>query len=198
MEPVFMVLGQSAATAAVQAIEQRVAIQDIEPAKLKERLLADKQMLDFESAPIQVKAVFTKEKLGGTVVDDAEAKLTGFDGHGTTAAPFLGIGYAHDGDADKGTQKAVFKTVLMESGTYEIRIGYSALSNRASNVPVTIRSADGEKTVTLNQKKPGMIDGYLEPIGVFRFEAGKDAEVEISNEGTDGHVIVDAVQWLKQ
>ena len=45
MEPVFMVLGQSAATAAIQAIDASVAVQDVDYAKLRERLLADKQVL---------------------------------------------------------------------------------------------------------------------------------------------------------
>jgi len=45
MEPVFMILGQSAATAAVFAIEDKVAVQDVDYAKLKERLLADGQRL---------------------------------------------------------------------------------------------------------------------------------------------------------
>jgi len=52
MEPVFMVLGQSSATAAVHAIEQGVDIQKIDPAKLQVRLEKDGQMLDFESPPL--------------------------------------------------------------------------------------------------------------------------------------------------
>jgi len=47
MEPVFIILGQSAATAAVQAIKQEVAIQDIDSVLLRERLLADGQVLDL-------------------------------------------------------------------------------------------------------------------------------------------------------
>jgi len=43
MEPVFMILGQSAATAAAQAIHEGVAVQDVDYARLRERLLADKQ-----------------------------------------------------------------------------------------------------------------------------------------------------------
>jgi hypothetical protein len=46
MEPVFMVLGQSAATAACQAIEARQTVQAIDYAKLRERLLADRQVLE--------------------------------------------------------------------------------------------------------------------------------------------------------
>ena len=45
MEPVFMILGQSAATAAVQAIEDEVAVQEVAYEKLKQQLLEDKQRL---------------------------------------------------------------------------------------------------------------------------------------------------------
>ncbi|KAM0420442.1 hypothetical protein ACHAPT_011734 [Fusarium lateritium] len=45
MEPAYMVMGQSAATAAVLAIEQGVNIQDVDRAKLTARLNADKQVL---------------------------------------------------------------------------------------------------------------------------------------------------------
>jgi len=47
MEPVFMILGQSAATAAVQAIDGKVAVQDVDYGKLKEQLLKDKQKLEL-------------------------------------------------------------------------------------------------------------------------------------------------------
>ena len=45
MEPVFMLLGQSAATAACLAIETEVAVQDLEYDKLRQRLLKDGQIL---------------------------------------------------------------------------------------------------------------------------------------------------------
>jgi hypothetical protein len=45
MEPVFMILGQSAATLAVMAIEEEGAIHDIPYTKLRERLLEDGQVL---------------------------------------------------------------------------------------------------------------------------------------------------------
>jgi hypothetical protein len=43
MEPVFMILGQSAATAAAHAIDGGKAVQDIDYAALRERLVADRQ-----------------------------------------------------------------------------------------------------------------------------------------------------------
>ena len=45
MEPVFMILGQSAGTAAVMAIDEGILVQDVDYTKLKARLLADKQKL---------------------------------------------------------------------------------------------------------------------------------------------------------
>ncbi|MBI1318420.1 MAG: FAD-dependent oxidoreductase [Candidatus Hydrogenedens sp.] len=45
MEPVFMILGQSAATAAALALDADCAVQDVDYQKLKERLLADDQRL---------------------------------------------------------------------------------------------------------------------------------------------------------
>jgi hypothetical protein len=45
MEPVFLLLGQSAGTAAALAIEGKVAVQAVPYGRLRERLLADKQIL---------------------------------------------------------------------------------------------------------------------------------------------------------
>ena len=45
MEPVFMILGQSAATAAILAIEGKTTVQDVPYAKLEERLRKDRQVL---------------------------------------------------------------------------------------------------------------------------------------------------------
>nr|WP_238325401.1 FAD-dependent oxidoreductase [Lunatimonas lonarensis] len=48
MEPVFMILGQSATTAAMMALDQGIAVQDLSYTSLRERLLADGQVLTME------------------------------------------------------------------------------------------------------------------------------------------------------
>ncbi len=48
MEPVFMILGQSAATAACLAIDSEVAVQDVDYGALKTRLVADGQRLTWK------------------------------------------------------------------------------------------------------------------------------------------------------
>lgn len=46
-EPVFMILGQSAATAASMTIDSRIAVQDVPYDKMRTRLLADGQVLEY-------------------------------------------------------------------------------------------------------------------------------------------------------
>jgi hypothetical protein len=50
MEPVFMILGQSAATAASLAIDERADVQQVSYEKLRNRLLADGQVLEADAA----------------------------------------------------------------------------------------------------------------------------------------------------
>jgi hypothetical protein len=50
MEPVFMILGQSAAAAAVEAIDENVDVQAIDVLRLQKRLLADGQILQWAGA----------------------------------------------------------------------------------------------------------------------------------------------------
>jgi hypothetical protein len=45
MEPVFMILGQSAGTAAVMAMDEGILVQDVDYSKLKARLITDQQKL---------------------------------------------------------------------------------------------------------------------------------------------------------
>jgi hypothetical protein len=197
MEPVFMVLGQSAATAAAQAIDAGVGVQRVDYARLKARLLQDGQVLDFESPPLEPRGRAAGRQPPGIVVDDNEAKLAGFDSASTSHPVFVGVGYRHDGNDNKGRQTARFTPDLPKAGRYRVAIAVPNNPNRATNVPVTIRHADGETKVTLNQRKEPSVDKLLEPVGTFRFAAGRAGWVEISNAGTNGYVVVDAVQWLE-
>jgi hypothetical protein len=198
MEPVFMVLGQSAATAAVHAIQQKTTVQGIDYAKLKTQLLADRQVLDFIPSAGPASANLPPPLLlDGIVVDQKAAVLSGFESLSQAAHPFHGEDYAHDDNQAKGQQSAVFTATLPADGNYTVRLAYTALPNRASNVPVTVGTASGPVKVVVNQRLAPSVKGLLHPLGTWNLKAGANS-VEISNAGTDGHVIIDAVQWLKQ
>jgi hypothetical protein len=194
MEPVFMVLGQSAATAAAFAIDGKSDVQKVDYDKLRKRLLDDKQVLVW-TAPKKPGGVDPKT-LPGVVVDDSAAERKGFDHVSSAVGPFVGDGYRHDGGADRGKQSARFVPDLPQTGKYEVRLSYSANPNRATSVPVTIVHADGTTTVKVDQQKAPPIDKLFISLGTFRFEKGKKGSVEITNKDVDGYVIIDAVQWL--
>jgi FAD dependent oxidoreductase len=192
MEPVFMILGQSAATAAVLAIDGGLAVQEVPYAKLREVLLKDGQVLEYKAT--QVGRGLDGVKLEGVIVDDDAAELTGEWKQSSAAAKFVGDGYRHDSKAQDGKALARFVAKLPKPGRYEVRLAYPPNSNRASKVTVEVEHAGGKETLTLNQQQPPKIDGLFVSLGTFAFaEAGA---VTVANRGADGYVVLDAVQWL--
>lgn len=196
MEPVFMILGQSAATAAVQAIEAGIAVQDVDYRKLRERLLADGQVLEWTGPAAGVRKGVDSSRLEGVVVDDAEAEFAGNWPTATTLGKWVGAGYRHDEKADPGKKSAVFRAQLKKAGRYEVRMAYSSSGNRASKVQVGVRHAEGETQAQVNQRQPPPIDGLFTSLGTFSFEENLPAVVTISNAAADGYVIVDAIQFV--
>ena len=87
-------------------------------------------------------------KLPGIVMDDTQAKLTG-DWVTSSASAGGGVdgSYKHDANADKGQKSARFELKVPIDGRYEVRFAYTPNPNRATNVPVTIESAEGSRTV---------------------------------------------------
>lgn len=194
MEPVFMILGQSAATAASMAIDDGIAIQDLEYAKLRKRLDADGQVLTLPAGKGPSHPPIDPKKLPGIVVDDLQAKKTGDWPVGTTIDGFVGEGYAHDAHEGVGEKSVRYALPITKAGKYELRMSYTPNGNRASNVPVAIRHAAGESTLTINQKKTPPIEGMWVSLGQYELDA--DSTVTIENKGADGHVIADAIQAL--
>ena len=195
MEPVFMILGQSAATAASHAIETGVAVQDIDYDKLKARLLADGQILEYTGGDHgrRRKGVSVKD-LGGIVIDDRDAELEGDWKTSVSSDTWVGSGYRHDDAVADGSCTAVFQAEFEKPGTYQVLVAYTPNSNRATNVPVVIEHADGKKEILVNQTKVPPVDGIFLSVGRFNFD--KTGSVTVTNKGTDGHTIIDGVQWL--
>lgn len=135
--------------------------------------------------------------LKGVVVDDTEAELIGDWKHSVHTPPFVGMSYLHDDKKEKGKKSAIFTPDLPVAGTYEVRLSHNSNVRRATNAPVTIKSADGSKTIRINQQDPAKFRKLFRSLGEYRFDAGKKGSVTISTEGTDGkNVIVDAVQFI--
>lgn len=191
MEPQYMIMGHACGVAAAMARRAGKPVQEIDVKALQARLLEQKQILAHND-PHSVEP----NELPGVVLDDRAAERTGSWNSSAGSGRYVGAGYLHDGNEEKGAKSARFSFVPPKPGVYQVLMTVAAAPNRATNVPVTIHAADGPHTVVLNERLAPPADRPFKLLGAFRFEAGKPAAVEISNRGTDGYVVVDAVQLL--
>ena len=192
MEPVFMILGQSAATAATMAIDAKVPVQKIEHAKLRERLLKDGQVLEWKT--LEVKAA-PAPKLDGLVLDDSEAKVIGAWVSGSIVeSRRVGSGYLHDQDKHKGACSLQWTPEIPEAGDYEILLHFPPNPNRAGNVPVTIETGGKSVTVKVDEKEKTGVAA----LGTFPLGKGRSVGITISNKDTDGHVVADGMQLRRK
>lgn len=197
VEPTWMTIGHSAGVAAALAAKSGAAVQDLPYAKLRERLVAQGQALDLLPIPEVASPApgIDPAKLPGIVIDDAAAKKEGAWQTSTNFRPYIGAGYVHDGEAEKGTLKLTFTANVPQAGKYDLRLAYSPHETRASAVPVTVRSGATETSLFVDQRLPLDANDSFRTIATLDLLAG-ETTIVIENRDTDGFVVVDAMQLL--
>lgn len=130
-------------------------------------------------------------------VDDADAVRVGQWTASTLTPGFVGAGYIHDNNEGKGVKSVEFAWTPPRTAKFEVQVTYNHGPTRAATVPVQIRHADGETNVVLDQTKPPEVNGRFTVVGRFPFRDDSPASVSISNAGTKGFVIVDAVRFVE-
>jgi hypothetical protein len=136
------------------------------------------------------------EELPGIVIDASQAKQIGRWVSSTFARPFVLDGYLHDNDEGKGEKSIQFTPDVPKAGTYELRLSYVAYQNRATNTLVTITTPQASKIIRVNQRLAPAIDGLFHSLGEFDLPSGRQTTIVVENAGTDGYVVVDAIQLL--
>jgi hypothetical protein len=185
MEPVFMILGQSAGTAAVLAIQGNTAIQQVPYPALSARLSQDQQVLTWPPLPA-----------GEIVVDNAN--YTGVERTGIWIASAGAPGYFGAdfliGDRPHPWAAPTFRftPTLPKAGRYTVYLRWTAAGNRASAVPVDVISLDGTATRTVDQRVQG---GKWVSLGTYSFAAGTGGSVLIRTGRGKGLVVADAVRF---
>jgi hypothetical protein len=183
MEPVFMILAQSAATAAVLAMDADIDVQNLDYGTLVARLSKDGQILRW---PADVHEV---------ILDSAAPGVTrvGKWNSSTSVPGYYGVDYEHDANTGKGRTSIAFRPKLPGAATYTVYLRWSAGPDRASNVPVDIQHANGTSTVLVNQRQPS---GEWAKLGTYPFAATGKESITLRTDGTDGIVIADAVRLV--
>ncbi|WP_332004873.1 FAD-dependent oxidoreductase [Chitinophaga sp.] len=182
MEPVFMVLGQSAAIAAAFAVDGRTSVQQVDVRKIQ-ALLAANPLLNGSTPEILVDND-----------DTAHVEVTGKWAlkKGGTYGP--SAYYSVVNDQPKSVK---FIPEVKKNGSYDI---YTYVLPRVDNIsPVTkVTVFDGRqsKEITIVKEKVivnGQTSGEWVHLGKFNLPAGKKAGVTISNREAAGVIVADAV-----
>lgn len=180
MEPVFMVLGQSSAMAAVQAIDRKLSVQKIDVARLQQQLksdpLADGSKPDIlidnnDTDKVQVKGNWTKKNHGGFGPDYFEA--------------------SKDADTAKLIRYAPGSNT---NGKYDVYTYYPKLEATDAETTVTVFDGKGSKTILIKGaevKVLGQTSGEWVSLGSYTFTGSGQPYIEITAKGAK--VVADAV-----
>jgi hypothetical protein len=190
MEPVFMLLGQSAATAAALAIDTKTDVQRLDYTLLRERLIADGQRISVQDKlkPISFLKGVTPEIL----VDDTDTDQIESHGnwvlregnHYKTGAMFCAR-------PEKGT---FFRFLPKVKTTGKYRVYYYCTYNENPTPLVTlaidIQSASGMKEVVFNPRENS---GDWKDLGVYEFVQGQTVSITVNGDKSSGPLLADAV-----
>ena len=182
-----MILGQSAATAAMLALAAASSVQHVPYATLRARLLADGQLLTLAAARRPARSLSTATTRRGHPGRHVAVGSTSIGG-------YYGPDYEHDGNTAKGVNRLRFTPTLPSAGTYTVYLRWTAHPNRASNVPVDIVHSGG---VTNRARSTS---GQRRHVGVPRFATrsppARAGSVLIRTENTNGYVVADAARFV--
>jgi hypothetical protein len=131
--------------------------------------------------------------LEGVVIDDEAARFTGQWESGGGLSGYVADGYHYTGDA---SAVARFPVRVSASGFYEVRLAWQPHPNRAKAARVEVVTPAGTEVRTVDQTQAARGVQGFESLGVFRFEAGRPAEVVLRVANARGIVHADAVQLV--
>lgn len=179
-----MVLGQSAATAAVMAIDDKVNVQSVSVPELQAKLTND---------PLADGSVFE------ILVDNSDS--TNVERRGSWTTQTKG-GYGPDFLVQEGSTSIAsvkFVPEIARAGKYEGYIYFPKAEGISSRTMVVIY--DGERNHGISIKESdirveGQTSGEWVPLGTYRLPAGKKSYTMVSNKDADGKIIADAVIWV--
>lgn len=182
MEPVFMVLGQSAAQAAVLAIENNIAVQNINVKALQQILKQNPLADGKEPAEVMVDNE-----------DKARVKLIG----NWTLRKDGAYGPSCLTDSLSREIKTVrFTPSLKNSGKTNLYVYFPKIKNASSQTSITVFNGKESKEIIIKMKDIvvlGQASGEWVPLGTFDMQSGNGSYLEISNKNADGITIADAV-----
>lgn len=194
MEPVFMVLAQSAATALSMAIDNGQNVQQVDIKKVNGLLRSD-PLMNGSVPDILVDNDNTEsiEVKGGWRRVTSEPEL-GYTGNYGPSMMVL------EPQASK-TNSVSFIPDIKTAGRYSVHYYLPKTPNAAKKISVTINDGNTPKEVVLHSDSivvEGQTSGEWASLGTYELPAGKKANVVVSDKQSDGAIIADAVLFVHE
>lgn len=186
MEPVFMVLSQSAAVAAALAIDTKKTVQQIEVKKLQQ-ILTTNPLADKSTPEILVDN------------DDAHVVKTGIWAtiHQKCYGPSA---FTEDSKSDS-IKSVKFIPTIIKAGKYKVYSYYPKLDNGTLKTSIIVFDGKTKKEIVVKESDiqvEGQTAGEWMALGTYSLPSGKKSFVEITNKHADGVVVADAVLFVPE
>ncbi len=182
MEPVFMVLSQSAAVAAAMAIDTKKPVQQIDVMKLQ-RVLKTNPLADNSVAEILI----DNEDAAQVTVNGSWRKR-----NQGSYGPSMLVDSSHSISA----KSVRFTPLILKEGKYNIYVYFPKLPGATSKTNITVFDGKSKKESVIKEadvRVQGQTTGEWVALGTYAFAKGRKGYVEVSNKSADGIVIADAV-----
>ena len=198
-EAVLMTLGQSAGIAAGIASQQEevLPLAALDLNALRARLTAQGVVLRPPERPLTPPAPLPAPAEAGQILDDTDAEFVGPWRFSRHLHPHHGKGYHHDNRGRDGECLAHFRLQVPETGRYELRLAYTPGPTRASNVRILIETGGRKARLAFDQTQPPPVGSPFRRLAELSLQADQPVTITLSNQGADGHVIVDGLQLIK-
>jgi hypothetical protein len=189
MEPVFMMLGQSAAVAAGLAIDGKTNVQKIDVKKLQ--LLLKTNPLADSSTP---EILMDNDDLNGII---PKGKWT----RHANAPGCYGPSVLIDSANDKTGDFVRFTPAIKKEGLYNVYTYVAKPLGSSSQITLLISDGTQQKNVVINMKDivvKGQTDGEWVSLGKYHFTTGNKGSITVTGKKADGTVLADAVLFVPE
>ncbi len=181
MEPVFMVLGQSAAVAACMAIDHKETVQTVDVKKLQE-ILKSNPLGDNSPADI--------------LVDNDDTAGIELTGPWKKTGGGYGPSFLVDTLSSPHRISAKFFPIIRSAGQYHVYVYITKIPGLAEHFNFKVSDGETLAPVQLNTRDvrvSGQTSGEWASLGVFSFKPLKKVYIEITDKEGVGKVIADAI-----
>ena len=186
MEPVFMMLAQSAAVAACLAIDNKIAVQQVNIPQLQ-ALLKTNPLADGSTPEI--------------LVDNDDTTSVVRHGNWVRKLNFHGCyGPSVFLDSTSAANDFVrFAPDIKKEGDYNLYTYIAKIKGSSSHINLVINNGTKQDTITINMNDivvKGQTEGEWVSLGKYHFSPGNNGSVDVTTKNADGIILADAVLFI--